>query len=50
MCYKLLETGEKIKEGDEFYSPSIDKWLKHSSDLVGIKFNYETIHPTRREM
>jgi len=47
MKYGLLEDGQEIKEGDEYYHPKRCKWIKYSKDMFQAKQQPKCL-PTRR--
>lgn len=46
--FGLLEYGDIIKEGDEYYNNSIDKWLPIESEFLGQEFDIDYSKPVRR--
>jgi len=59
--YLLLENGDIIKEGDEYYNPKFDEWLKVDNGLpdengnfpdavIGYEWDPEEYKPMRRKL
>ena len=59
--YHLLQEGEIIQLGDEYYSPMQDKWIKVSDGepdedgfypdaIIGYEYNSEEFKPIRRKI
>lgn len=46
--YILLEYGDKILIGDEYYNPISDKWLAVMKEFIGEEWDSDTSKPVRR--
>lgn len=58
--YALLENGDIVKKGDEYYNPRLDQWLPVSDGpkdddgfypeaIIGYEFNSDETKPVRRK-
>lgn len=58
--YGLLENGDIVKEGDEYYNPKLDMWIPVSDGekdevgnypeaIIGYEYSSDETKPIRRE-
>jgi len=58
--YALLENGDLVKEGDEYYNPELDQWLPITDGVkdengfypdatIGYEYDSDETKPTRRK-
>ena len=46
--YSILEAGDEILAGDQYYNPAKDKWLPVEKDTIGDSWNSDHYKPIRR--
>lgn len=44
----VLQTGDEIMVGDEYYNPTVDRWLPVQSETIGDEWNDDESKPVRR--
>jgi len=47
--YSILELGDRMEEGDEYYNPFADKWYPLESTFIGESWNSDDTKPVRRK-
>ena len=48
--YSLLEYGDIMKIGDEYYNPIKDKWLPIQVEFIGQEWDFDESKPVRRKV
>lgn len=46
--YFVLQTGDVIEQGDQYYNPVQDQWLPVQAEFVGDEWNDDESKPVRR--
>jgi hypothetical protein len=48
--FAILEVGDIIEKGDEYYNPIFDKWEPVQTDFIGYEWNPDESKPVRRKL
>ena len=47
--YSILENGDIIEKGDQYYNPMKDKWLPVEEEFIGQEWDSDHSKPVRRK-